>query len=312
EPLQPKYFKDLGAQRVRITYGPYLVAGSGDAATHGMQAFPDMDAMMPCYGCLVTGYVPDLKFSDDGTSANANKNMWLHHIGLMNLNRSAATCTHWPESISVNGNERSPFDFTIKGTRKAGYYLGTGDQVMLTTEVMNLAAAPRNVSLTIEWEFLPGTPDGFDVVTPVWLDARGNCLDEPDGIPANATIFNATSTTGWTAPFAGDLVLAVPHVHDGSTGQEVFRDGALVCRNVPGYGETSGYITHLPGAGGHHDHGSDSHVMHVSSISQCADLGPVAAGAKFTISSHYNMTAHTPMRTRTGAFEPIMGIEFLH
>lgn len=88
--------------------------GSEDPETHGMQKWHDYNAMMPCYDCLILGYDVDLQFSD-GKSANANKDMWLHHIGLMNLNRTDAACEIWPERMSVNGNERSPFDYTLKG-----------------------------------------------------------------------------------------------------------------------------------------------------------------------------------------------------
>jgi len=79
-----------------------------------MVSFHDMNAMMPCHDCVITGFVSDLRFLD-GKTANAKQNIWLHHTGLMNLNRTDLACEHWPERIGVNGNERSPFDFTLKG-----------------------------------------------------------------------------------------------------------------------------------------------------------------------------------------------------
>lgn len=114
ETIEPRYFKELGAKRVKITYCPYEVPGSRDPETHGMQKFHDYNAMMPCQDCVITAYTVDLQF-EDGKSANANKNMWLHHTGLMNLNRTDMACEAWPERMSVNGNERSPFDYTLKG-----------------------------------------------------------------------------------------------------------------------------------------------------------------------------------------------------
>ncbi len=114
EPIPSKYFQDLGSKRVKITYGPFEIPGSEDPATDGMVSFHDMNAMMPCHDCIITGFVSDLRFLD-GKSANANKNLWLHHTGLMNLNRTDLACENWPERIGVNGNERSPFDFTLKG-----------------------------------------------------------------------------------------------------------------------------------------------------------------------------------------------------
>jgi hypothetical protein len=77
----------------------------------------ELDALMPCRECFITSLVPDLRFVEGNTTvtANANKKMWLHHIGLMNLNRTDAACSVFPERMGVNGNERSVFDYTNKG-----------------------------------------------------------------------------------------------------------------------------------------------------------------------------------------------------
>ena len=114
ESLEPKYFKDLGSKRVKITYGPLHVHGIGDALTHGMMSFMSTNATMPCQECLITGYVVDL-LHGDGTVANADTGMWLHHIGLMNMNRNDAACDDWPDRMTVNGNERTPVDLTLAG-----------------------------------------------------------------------------------------------------------------------------------------------------------------------------------------------------
>ncbi|KAK3312677.1 hypothetical protein B0H66DRAFT_537761 [Apodospora peruviana] len=329
--LEAKYFKELGAKRVKITYGPMLLPGADDATTHGMQGFPDRDVLMPCRECLITGFTTDLQW-EDGSTANANKGVWLHHTGLMNLNRTDASCPEWPERINVNGNERSPFDMTVKGTRKAGYYVRKTDQIFLQTEVMNYAQDPRLVYLAMEWEYVEGIPDGFDIVTPVWLDVKGNCLtDLPAPAGPNNMVFNVTmGAAGYSPNFTGELFLIVPHIHDGNTKQEVYIDGKLVCQNVPGYGETEAFVTHEGmyghehehgeepghehggGEEGHHDHGSDDHILHVSSITQCVNLGKVGPGNKITVASWYNMTEHKPMKDHDGSLEPIMGIAFLH
>lgn len=115
DPLEPKFFQDLGAKRVKITYGPFAIPGSNDPLTMGMVTNHMFNITMPCRDCLITGWASDLQFLD-GTSANANNKMWMHHTGLMNLNRTDQACEHWPERIAVNGNERSPFDFTLKGS----------------------------------------------------------------------------------------------------------------------------------------------------------------------------------------------------
>jgi hypothetical protein len=178
---------------------------------------------------------------------------------------------------------------------------------------MNLSPTPRNVVLTIEWEYIPGIPTGFDVVFPIWLDVKGNCLNESTGVTAPAEpVFTAKSATGWTVPHAGDLILMVPHIHDGNTNQQIFLDGKKVCENIPGYGETAEFVSHNEGGGHGHDHGTSEHTYHVSSITQCVNVGKVVPGNKFTITSSYDMKVHTPMKDHHGELEPIMGIEFLH
>jgi hypothetical protein len=90
------------------------VPGADDRTTHGMKSFNNNNALMPCHDCLVTGTVPNLVF-DDGSTANANTGMFLHHIGLGNRNRADVVCTSWPERFLSNGNERSTVDLTLGG-----------------------------------------------------------------------------------------------------------------------------------------------------------------------------------------------------
>ncbi|KAK0752757.1 hypothetical protein B0T18DRAFT_314162 [Schizothecium vesticola] len=314
DPIEPKFFKDLGAKGVKITYGPFAIPGSHDPETMGMVTNHMFNITMPCHDCLITGWSSDLQFVN-GTSANANNNMWMHHTGLMNLNRTDLACEHWPERISVNGNERSPFDFTLKGTRKAGYFLRAGDEIHQTLDVMNSATTPQSVHLVVEWEFLPAVHPAFDIVVPVWLDVKGNCLNQSTGILPTDKVFTAKGpAAGWTSKVAGDLVLMVPHIHDGSTKQDVFLDGRLVCTNVPAYGETAEFVTHRAAGGGGHDHGGaeGGHVYHVSSVSQCEAVGKVVPGSRFTIQSAYDMVLHEGSLDHHGEPEPIMAIEFLY
>ncbi|KAK3897270.1 hypothetical protein C8A05DRAFT_48048 [Staphylotrichum tortipilum] len=251
EPFEPKYFRDLGSKRSKITYGPFDIPGSEDAATRGMVSFHDMNAMIPCHDCLITGFVSALQFLD-GKSANANKNMWLHHTGL---------------------DEPQPHRPGL--TRRAGYYLRKGDEIFQTVDVMNR-------------------------------------LNETTGIKPTDTVFTARGGDGWVSKYSGDLVLAVPHIHDGNTKQELYLDGQLVCTNVPRYAETSEFITHLEEDGHEHDHGSSEHIYHVSSITQCANVGKVVLGNRFTLASWYDLVQHAALVDHHGDPEPIMAIEFLY
>lgn len=202
---------------------------------------------------------------------------------------------------------------------------------------MNLSLRPRTVYLTMEWEYIPfPPPPSFDVIIPVWLDSRGNCFEsslEETGVLPNIPAFNSTmKPPGYVVPFDdGDLTLLVPHIHDGNTAQDIFMNGKLICRSVPGYGETEAFVTHegMYGHGseedeeahshaphrrqGHdHDHESSGHIYHVSSITQCTDVGKIPKGSQFTLKSYYNMTEHRAMAGHNGKEEEIMAIQFLH
>ena len=80
----------------------------------GMKAFPFSKIPAPCTNCIITGFKPNLVF-DDGSTANANTGMWLHHIVFFNLNRTDSTCSKFPERFAAAGNERTPGDLTIGG-----------------------------------------------------------------------------------------------------------------------------------------------------------------------------------------------------
>jgi hypothetical protein len=89
-----------------------LVPGTMDMATGGMKTFVDYDVPMPCHECLITGYLPNLQY-ENGTTANANSGMWMHHIGVSNLNRTDAACYNWPDRWIAAGNERPALDLTL-------------------------------------------------------------------------------------------------------------------------------------------------------------------------------------------------------
>lgn len=81
----------------------------------GMKAFTDTLAF-PCADCIVTGLVADLEF-EDGSTANANEGMWLHHTLLASMGPEDETCDEGIglARIWASGNERTAMDFTNAG-----------------------------------------------------------------------------------------------------------------------------------------------------------------------------------------------------
>jgi hypothetical protein len=80
----------------------------------GMKDFTIAKAEMPCNDCLITNWVASLEFND-GSTANANTGMWLHHVVYFNLNRTDTICDSYPDRFAASGNERTPVDITVGG-----------------------------------------------------------------------------------------------------------------------------------------------------------------------------------------------------
>ena len=84
----------------------------------GMKNFQIGNIAVPCHDCYITWWTAGLEYPD-GSHANANSSMWLHHLAVLNANRVDVTCTtlgrRAPERSLVAGNERMPIDMCKKG-----------------------------------------------------------------------------------------------------------------------------------------------------------------------------------------------------
>jgi hypothetical protein len=69
---------------------------------------------MPCSDCFVTYMHAGLEYPD-GSYANADTGMWLHHLLVYNLNRTDTTCPKAPQRAFASGNERTVLDLTLGG-----------------------------------------------------------------------------------------------------------------------------------------------------------------------------------------------------
>lgn len=110
--LEPQYFADLGAKRVILRYGPYTIPPTSESM--GMKEFNEMSANKPCVDCYITNLRAGLEYPN-GTIANSDTGMWLHHAVLYDFGRKDLTCASLPYRFFASGNERTPLDMTLKG-----------------------------------------------------------------------------------------------------------------------------------------------------------------------------------------------------
>ncbi|KAM7224124.1 hypothetical protein V8F06_000597 [Rhypophila decipiens] len=332
--LEPRFFKEHNAQRQAISYGPFTVPGVDDdhGHDHGMKTFAVL-IPPPCTDCYITHVQADLQYPN-GTSANVNTGMWLHHVVVSNLSKNGPVCPIFGDFVFASGNERTPVNICVNGTQKAGYSIAPNSQFHLGAELMNDQTLPRDAVIVLDWEYVPSPAAAaaadFKHATPLWLDIDGACSPRGSSVPVpdNGTTkaFSLTMTPAWKATFSADTILLVgSHLHDGGDNIVVTRNGEVVCDSVAKYGETDAYVStsvHEHGTGGTAG-GHEGQVMekrhttktpHVSSISSCSyPLGAhkVEVGDEWSVRANYDLGKYKAM-SEGGGLAPIMGISMLY
>ena len=110
--LPAHFFPDEGSKRVAIQYGPYTTPAR--STMNGMKDFEAQPVQMPCTDCLITWMQADLHY-ENGTEANANTGLWLHHTLLVNAAEQSLTCPDQNERFFASGNERTAIDICVHG-----------------------------------------------------------------------------------------------------------------------------------------------------------------------------------------------------
>ncbi|KAK4541809.1 hypothetical protein LTR36_007341 [Oleoguttula mirabilis] len=238
EPAQ--LFPQYNSQRVKIHYGPFTAASTD--VNNGMADFEQEDVQMPCTNCIITWMQAGLEYPN-GTVANANTNLWLHHTVFANMNRTSTVCPgpDNPDTFFASGNERTPIDICANGTEQAGYYLASTDTLGMELELMNMSPTPQSGVLTMTYEYIPDPPSSFSHVKLLWLDI-GGCNGSSDQPVKSATQAFQYTSSAWVSDISGKVTFVGGHLHDGGTHLEVQRNGTEECDCVATYGANSAYI----------------------------------------------------------------------
>jgi len=255
----------------------------------------------------------------NGTYANTDTGIMLHHIVMYEDSSQDLTCPQISSRFFASGNERTPIDLTVNGTSKTGYYIPANTSMAYVIELMNEQSYPLYVTVTLNFEYIPGQPSGFHPVKTWWLDIAGPCENSDEDVPSapNDVIFNYTSPTPYTAPFAGSIVTIAGHIHDGGTAAAVSQNGHTICTFTPTYAATPGFVDEFqvftadePGMKGM---GNVSMPMdHISNITVCNDAEVFKAGSEYGIQAFYNASAHALMLGSDGEPLPVMGISLMY
>lgn len=112
ETLVSTNFAKYRPQRVKVSYRQVTVPKMTE--NDGMGGFLDESAYLPCTDCLITYMSSSLEFPD-GTIADANAGMWLHHAVFVNQGRADTVCPvgSYGQRFYATGNERTPIDISV-------------------------------------------------------------------------------------------------------------------------------------------------------------------------------------------------------
>jgi hypothetical protein len=222
----------------KVRYGPFTIPASpnpGDMDQAGELNTRLTNIQKPCTNCSILGLRPAVTYAD-GSEANWNTDVMLHHAVWFNTSRSDLTCQGWPQRFFASGNERTDGRL-LDGY---GYKVNSGDNWSLLVDLMNMSGQPQTVYLDLS--VLYRDPTGQQNVTPVWLDIN-NCGNSEYTIPAG---FSDTHRD-FTAPWNGKFVSIGGHVHDDGLYTELTNQttGQSICKSTAGYGTKPAYMGHI-------------------------------------------------------------------
>ena len=231
-----------------VRYGPFVVtpAGAGGDADHANVGVPSLQK--PCSNCFVQEFVPDLVYAD-GTSANLDTGMMLHHAVMFSAGRPDPTCgpeQPFPGKLGqrffASGNERTPGVFPPG----FGYYVDSGNWSGIF-HIMNHTAEPKTAFFRVKMRWSPASAGGVRPLTPIWLDMN-NCRTSEYAVPAGPSSSHWT----WTSKLTGRIVATAGHVHDGGVRTTLTNrtTGEHLCTSWAGWGtkaEFKGTIESMSG-----------------------------------------------------------------
>jgi hypothetical protein len=314
-----------GARTTVVTYGPATVPAATSAAHDDAGMLPNVvvtNVAKPCTDCYITGIQADLRYAD-GTPANIDTGLWLHHMVLATAGRPDPTCNgkligRLGERFFASGNERTRL------LSPKGYgYLVDGHPWNLVYDLMNQTQVPKDVRIEVTFNWVPASTPGITALKPVWLDVDQCGLSE---VPAKTGKYQYDYT--WSVNVPGRIIGVGAHVHDSGIDLQVVDDDTktLICDSVARYGgpgfeepaDPMGGMEHGHGAASPpstdgHGHTDDDHArLHISGMTQClADattpVYTLTSGKKVSIHARYDT-----IKRPTHGTHPVMGIALLY
>lgn len=164
------------------------------------------------------------------------------------------------------------------GTRESGFHINRGDSFFVNAQLVNYNKAPKQVYITYDLEWIPGT-QGQDMKNS--LISISQCGPQ---IKLSASGPTNTTSGKFYLMEDGKIVGARGHLHDGGVQMDMFVNGKYVCSSKATYGSR--------GEGGHSHGGAaggDAAIKTISSMSYCEDAIAVKKGDALSMNVQYDL-----------------------
>jgi hypothetical protein len=308
--LPPVVFQQAIHKKIR--YGPYKLPSTKKVNLQSVLLKDSgmMDsvllAAMPCTDCTILFGDGGMEYAN-GTVANIGNGVMQHHTAILNTGKDVwwSACGLPMTLRGIDpffglGNEKTPAAYQIPGSSiKSGYYLAPDNKFILVNELMNMDEEEKEVYVTVNWEYVPGKPEGFKQAQDIWLDL-GYCNPAGED-PPNDRAFNKSSIK-WTSPYEGTILGIIGHMHDGGTNLRYYINDKLVCDSKAQYGQNSNFIERSNGRQGMNG------MPHISSMSGCVLPGFLRKGDVIHVTAEYDFAKYKGMNDNTGRVGEIMGV----
>jgi hypothetical protein len=321
-----------GATRATARYGPFKLPSSTATNRIGMSGFnmDDVpDVKMPCQGCTYTYIRADMVYKD-GISANIANGAYMHHItltsggkpgmqglrGLEGLRQSLQGSN--PKSIDLAnlgfnpffliGNERLPLTFP-----NAGVYLAKNASITLSVQLQNFEKEPKDVYIDLDYDYLPGQPEGYVDIIPVPQDALG--IGGMLGGIKQSGVWERTSSP-YKARQDSRVLMIYGHVHDGGIHTEIMINGKVVCDSLAYYQDMkipANQTTTAADVGAHsHAKRDNGAISHIVAFGECVEVGNIKKGDAITTKVYYNFDKRPSTPMPNGKLDGLMGISMTY
>jgi hypothetical protein len=195
---------DPAGKLVKMRYGPFkLPPNSVVSALPEFAGGPKISK--PCEECYIGAFQGGLEY-EDGSEANVDTGMYLHHFVLVNNNKPDWLCglrigsLFRSQYVYNSGNERPPVRLNSK--YKFGMRFDKEDTLGAAAELMNMSNETKTVYSTVIYEVVPLDTPGYNEATHLRIDVW-QCGGSD--VPAKKGAYKYTSPN-FTSPYSGHIL----------------------------------------------------------------------------------------------------------